>query len=238
MIVHRLLDAFFRTLDTVDAVRDRVDRALGREPRPDPWAVEWPPPGEAFDPSRDGPNADAPGAEPKEPTEAQIAEAARRTGAAPSKTAADKSDKAAKPVAKKAPTKKPGRKKKASSKRKGSVDRSGKDLDSDRADEVTAYVKNNKRTLIDEEKELDGKKVLARVVWALGEAHAAGVDLGLTTNDVSALLSKAADIEVFATNIGRACRDHKELIAESEPDGRSKRYVLTDEGKQAAADLL
>ena len=76
------------------------------------------------------------------------------------------------------------------------------------------------------------------MVWALSEAHAAGVSAGLTTNDVSALLSKAADIEVFATNIGRACRDHKSLIAESEPDGRSKRYILTDEGKKAVAALL
>jgi hypothetical protein len=248
MIVHRLLDAFFRTLDTVDAVRDRVDRALGREPRPDPWAVEWPPPGEAFDPAKEGPNADAPGAEPKEPTEAQIEEAARRTGDAPvakkadraDEAAADKADKPAKakPAAKKSAKKKPGRKKKASSKRKGSVDRSGKDLVSERADTITAYVQDKGRAIIGEDKDLAGKKVLARVVWALGEAHAAGVELGLTTNDVSALLSKAADIEVFATNIGRACRDHKTLIAESEPDGRSKRYVLTDDGKQAAADLL
>ena len=43
MIVHRLLDVFFRTLDAVDIVRDRVDQMLGRQPRPDPWATSWPP---------------------------------------------------------------------------------------------------------------------------------------------------------------------------------------------------
>ncbi|MCP4500344.1 MAG: hypothetical protein GY822_10330, partial [Deltaproteobacteria bacterium] len=41
-MLHRLLDVFFKTLDTVDAARDRLDRVLGKEPRADPWEVKWP----------------------------------------------------------------------------------------------------------------------------------------------------------------------------------------------------
>lgn len=248
MIVHRLLDAFFRTLDAIDAVRDRVDQALGREPRPDPWAVEWPPPGESgpFDdePARAAPAEAAPPRPPPGPDKArdEVPRAApaqaRTAGAAKtatSKAAAPKAAKGDPAVA--AAMKKPGPKKKSASKRKGSVDRSGKDLDSPRARAVVARLRDRGDKVVDEEAELDGKKVLARVVWALAAAEGAGSEKGLTTNDVSALLSLAAGIEVFATNIGRACRDHKELIEESEPDGRSKRYVLTPAGHKAAAAL-
>ena len=42
-IVNRLLDVFFRTLDAVDTARERVDRVLGRAPKPEPWATEWSP---------------------------------------------------------------------------------------------------------------------------------------------------------------------------------------------------
>jgi len=47
----------------------------------------------------------------------------------------------------------------------------------------------------------------------------------------------AGGMEVFATNVARACRDETDLIVESTPDGRSKRYRLTDAGKAAAAGL-
>lgn len=268
MIVHRLLDAFFRTLDTIDAVRDRVDRALGREPRPDPWAVEWPPP--ASDHPTDPvsgyggngvrqdyvPGADEQGAEEpprrttaEAPTPAAKADKKSKpssTSTSPAKSAkaekaekaerAEKAEKSAK--AEKADAKKkPGRKKKSSSKRKGSVDKVGRDLASERADQVTESLRAAKRPVVTEEADLAGKKVLARVVWALSEARAAGLSDGLTTNDISALLSQAAGIEVFATNIGRACRDHHDLIAEGAADGRSKRYVLTPAGEKAATEL-
>ena len=47
MLVHRILDAFFRALDAVDATRERIDRMIGRETRPDPWAQDWKPVPEA-----------------------------------------------------------------------------------------------------------------------------------------------------------------------------------------------
>ena len=248
MIVHKLLDVFFRTLDTIDAVRDRVDRALGREPRPDPWAVTWPPEGaDAEAPRSDAggstreagqsgqgssagakPSADvASGAARSQPKSAPARKTAERK-ATPEKTAAKKTG---------ARKKSPGRKKSANSRRKGSVDRSGKDLGSSRSRAIENKLRDEGGQVICEDSAYAGKKVLARVLWALDAAEKAGSEMGLTNNDSAALLSSAAGIEVFATNIGRACRDHPELITESEPDGRSRRYRLTDAGREAAATL-
>lgn len=240
MIVHRLLDAFFRTLDAVDAVRDRVDRVLGKEPRPDPWAVEWPP-AEPERKERDDEEA------PKRNGATEKASPVSAAKQAPAKSEPKKAEAAPKqPAAKKAPEKKapakkaaakaPAKKSKTAS-RKGSVDRSGKDFDSPRAKAIWEYVRDNRLGVVTEEAMLDGKKVLARVLWALSAAEAAGSELGLTTADASALLHLAARMEVYATNIGRACRDHPELVEESDPDGRSKRYRLTPRGKALAVDI-
>lgn len=233
MIVHRLLDAFFRTLDAVDAVRDRVDRVLGREPRPDPWAVEWPPADverkEAEPPARDETkqNGATQKATPSREPTTEAKKPAKKAAAPKPKPAAEKVEK----------VEKAAKAEKARSSRKGSVDRSGKDFDSPRAKAIWEYVRDNGLGVVTEEAMLDGKKVLARVVWALSAAEAAGSELGLTTADASALLHLAARMEVYATNIGRACRDHEDLIEESEPDGRSKRYRLTPKGKSLAVDI-
>lgn len=266
MLVHRVLDAFFRTLDAVDAARDRVDRILGREPRPDPWAVEWPPPanaeghGESFtDASKEkSPVATESPVEELETAASDSAVAASSTksdrvathsavnakkpiqpAAGAVRTAAgDTKKRAAKQSsAKKAAPKKAASKKSASSKRKGSVDRQGKDFDSPRARAVSDFVRENDFGVVSADAEHNGKKVLARVLWALHAAEEAGSEKGLTSADASALLHLAANIEVFATNLARACRDHSDLIAETEMDGRSKRYKLTSQGKAAALEL-
>jgi hypothetical protein len=110
--------------------------------------------------------------------------------------------------------------------RKGSVDRSGKDLSSPRADAVFAWVQESQHTVLAADAAIDGKKIVARVAWALEAATRASVDGGLTAADVSALLSHAMSIEMFATNVARALREETELFVETVPDGRSKRYTL------------
>jgi hypothetical protein len=40
--VNLALDILFRTLDTIDAVRDRIDDVMGQSAQPEPWAVKWP----------------------------------------------------------------------------------------------------------------------------------------------------------------------------------------------------
>jgi hypothetical protein len=256
MIIHRLLDVFFKTLDTVDAVRDRVDRVRGKAPEPDPWAVDWPPPEsdlprEAADDDDDGreiyeiqpppEGATRIDALKEEAREAREALKAGGDAAEKAKEKAETKSKAAKKTTKKAKKKtttkkKVGAKKKANSKRKGSVDRSGKDYESPRADAVVAHLKSKSGAVLTEDGDYKGKKVLARVLWALGAAGDAGQD-GMTTADISALLHGAAGYEVFATNVGRACRDHGDLIEVASSEGRSKTYRLTSAGKDAAGSL-
>lgn len=249
MIVHRLLDVFFRTLDAVDMVRDRVDRMLGREPRPDPWAVSWPPaPTENRDePKKNGHDASGRQDDARAARGADDGEAASRKQGGAKKTAAaakqgaktkakDKKTGARKDPAD-APKTKPATKKPQAASRKGSVDRSGKDFDSPRARAIHEQLKAEGGVVVTEDAALDGKKVLARVVWALNAANSAGSELGLTAADASALLHLSAGLEVFATNIARTCRDETTYIEESVPDGRSKRYKLTTEGKARAAQL-
>ncbi len=254
MIVHRLLDVFFRTLDAVDMVRDRVDRALGRDPRPDPWAVSWPPAPSSSSsssssssaesaPQRDrasqddrarNDDAEEPRVRDAAPKKAAQPKAKSKTGKGGKKSASSASAPAeAREMAKP----RPGSKKPQAASRKGSVDRSGKDFDSPRARAIYEAIKARGGPVVAEEAGLDGKKVLARVVWALHAAEGAGSELGLTAADASALLHLCAGMEVFATNIARACRDETDLIEESVPDGRSKRYKLTTKGHARAAQL-
>lgn len=236
-IVNRLLDAFFRTLDAVDMARERLDRALGRAPKPEPWAQEWAP---------------APAAPTRKP--ATVVPIREVPLAAPTTTAPSKSDpaRAERPKGKSATKKmrtagtgarprpvskveKQGAGKSAS--RKGSIDRKGSDFDSPRARAIVERLKADRTAVVTGDAAHDGKKVLARVLWALGASERAGSELGLTAADASALLSLATGLEVFATNIARACRDETDLIEESAPDGRSKRYKLTAAGRAAAAKL-
>ncbi len=277
MIVHRILDVVFRTLDTVDAVRAKVGTLLGKEPPP---ASDWPP---VFDgvPPRQGRSVDVDAvkgvyadAEASDAYAARPVEALEgRSGRAAQKTALKKAP-GEKPAGKKAPGKKaaastrpkPAKKaapasssakgdgkpeqadakkadpkkadaKKVGSHRKGSVDRKGVDFDSPRARAVETWLRDHQQAIVAEEAALDGKKTLARVLWAVGAADAAGSEHGLTAADASALLSSSAQLDVFATNVARAFRDESELFNETVPDGRSKRYKLTAAGRARLAEV-
>lgn len=271
MVVNRLLDAFFKTLDVVDAARDRVDNALGRKPRPDPWAVEWPTPpnadedeeakksdlvddDESTDPQRssakkkakanaqdeDAKNksaADADGAKDAPTKKASPKDVGDKASAPKAKKSTTKKTAAKKSAAKKSGEKKPAKKKTTKKSRKGSVDRSGKDFDSARADTVAAQMAKARTPILTEEADYNGKKVLGRVLWALWVAEQSGETEGMTTADVSALLHLTAKMDVYSTNVGRACRDHADLITVGKNDGRSKRYLLTAAGRTAAATI-
>ena len=147
------------------------------------------------------------------------------------KAAPSKLPTAAKKAAKKAAAKK------TISNRKGSVDRQGRDLDSPRATAIAAWIVSSGTAVVTEAADLDGKRTLARVLWALAMAEQAGTADGLTSADTSALLSVAADVEVFSTNVARAFRDEAALFVETSPDGRSKRYALTAAGRARLSEV-
>lgn len=237
-LVNRLLDVFFRTLDVVDAARERVDKALGRQPRPAAWTTEWSPTPEPTTAREVVREARVTTTYTEKPTTSLYTNIPERPAAPPKKKAPAK--KAARKATAKNDSAVPkavkGSKLKAAS-RKGSVDRSGKDFDSPRARAIVERLKADGVGVITEDAALEGKRVLARVLWSLSAADRAGSELGLTAADASALLYMAANVEVFATNVARTCRDETDLIEESEPDGRSKRYKLTAAGKAAAAKL-
>ena len=271
MIVHRLLDAVFRTLDTVDAIRARVDAALTREAQPpsswpavigntrsertsfdvetardiyapttiDTWrgepsqaesATAAPAADEAPATSSPGPVATVPAAQP-----AKVA----KTPAPKAKPAASKAA-ASKAVSSKSTSRKAAKSKKptpAADTRKGSVDRVGKDLDSPRANDIAAWLSAHPLPVVTEDAAVDGKRTVARLLWAVSVAQQAGHDDGLTAADTSALLSSVARVEVFATNVARAFRDERALFVETTIDGRSKRYALTAAGSKRLADV-
>jgi hypothetical protein len=243
MLVHRLLDAVFRTLDTIDAVRARVDALLGKAEAQPP--SQWPTPtpaeaerGRAVTTETPTPAAVDAAASTKRGAKDAATPTARRaapkkkdphvpspkTQAAKSRATRPKRDPAARTSAT------------TSSSRKGSVDRSGKDFDSPRAREIAASIAQTGRPIIAEDADLDGKKTLARVLWAVAAGDDSGVE-GMTAADVSAVLSSVAGIEVFATNVARAFRDEPTLFAEQGADGRSKRYTVTALGKARAAEV-
>ena len=254
MIVHRVLDVVFRTLDTVDAVRAKVGAVLGKvdaQP-PSQWAptVEPPPPAPALD-KQDAvkavyapPSLEVYEAPKDEADEGKVAAKAKKQ--APSATAKKAAEKEPAKKAKASPVAaKPKRATKAekaskppvAASRKGSVDRSGKDFDSPRARAIATWLKDNGAAVVTEDAAVDGKRTVARVLWAVAAAESAGSEQGLTAADTSALLSMATGLEVFATNVARAFRDESDLFVETSPDGRSKRYTLTAAGRARVAEI-
>lgn len=113
----------------------------------------------------------------------------------------------------------------------------GKDLDSPRANEIAAWLTAHPQPIVTEDAAVDGKRTVARLLWAVSIAQQAGHADGLTAADTSALLSSVAHVEVFATNVARAFRDERALFAETNVDGRSKRYTLTAAGQARLADV-
>ena len=222
-VAHKVLDLLFRTLDAVDGVRERLDRRFGRGLAAEDWARDWRPGGEAPPAQRD-PTGDAHQDRPLDPELRPTRSGADTRSARPGRRPAPRqaSEVKAKPKG---------------DGRKGSVDRSGKDLASPRAEAIVSHLKTGAGQVIADDADLSGKKVLARVLWALWAAEASGERDGLTAADTSALLHRAAGVEVFATNVARTCRDEVSLIEASVPDGRIKRYKLNQAGRLRARSL-
>ena len=239
MIVHRILNVVFRTLDAVDAVRARVDSALGKHAE---QPSSWPPQADPVSASRvdlEGEPASDPIASARVEIHAAAPAATMqkekvKKAKTPQKAAAKAAVKPSKPTLRQPA---PGRKKRAGAARKGSVDRKGVDVDSPRARAIQTFLKDNGTGVVTQDASLDSKKTVARVLWAVAVAEAAGSAQGLTAADASALLSCSAGLEVFSTNVARAFRDEHKLFEETVPDGRSKRYKLTAFGRTRAATI-
>ena len=106
------------------------------------------------------------------------------------------------PVAKVPRTAGGSKKKGSGGNRKGSVDKSGKDVDSPRAKAIVENLRGQNIGVITDDAALEGKRVLARVLWALDAADKAGSELGLTAADASANAMFEASSESSRQRIG------------------------------------
>ncbi len=136
-----------------------------------------------------------------------------------------RSEKASKPLAKVTVTKK-----------KTSV-RSGKKISSPFATQMLTEIKNKKMEVVSEAAEINGKKSLAWVVWALGIADETQMQEGISIHDISSLLYHAAKIEIYPINVSRMVHDNNQYIRQVSQDKKTKRYLLTEEGKKLVSVL-
>lgn len=110
--------------------------------------------------------------------------------------------------------------------RKSSI-RPAKEIKSDRAEEILSLI--NKQ---DQQNPLDDKKSLDCLIWALGQAARAQFSDGMSVHDVSALLYRAYNINLYPINISRVLHSNENLIQKASPDSNIKTYILTDAGMQ------
>jgi len=106
-------------------------------------------------------------------------------------------------------------------------------IESPRAEKILANIKVNKLKLIKKGEKIGGKPSLAGLVWALSHAEKSQIDEGISVHDISALLYKAAKIEMYPINISRMVHDNQSLIRQVSQEKRTKRYLLTSKGHNA-----
>ncbi len=135
-------------------------------------------------------------------------------------------------------SKKATSKKSATSKRKGSVDRSGQEIESVAAEKVVQYLKEHNIEISLDDIAYEKKAVVGRVIWCLSSAQKARVRGGLTTKDMAALIYQYFGMDIYPTNLARACRQHSDLFEAGETRNRAKCYVLTAKGKKTAKSLF
>ncbi len=112
--------------------------------------------------------------------------------------------------------------------------RSGKEIESERATKILSDLKAQGKPVIHKNAEVDGKKSLAWVMWALHSAEQAKVEEGISVHDISSLLFHAAKIEIYPINVSRMLHDHEGYIRQVSMEKRTKRYLLTEAGKSLA----
>lgn len=114
--------------------------------------------------------------------------------------------------------------------RKSSI-KPAKEIGSLRADIILQNLTNENLRPVLANDTVDGKKSLAYLIWALGHAEQACVTQGISIHDVSSLLYRACQIELYPINVSRVVYKNPDLIRKVGQEKRTKTYLLTDEGK-------
>jgi hypothetical protein len=114
--------------------------------------------------------------------------------------------------------------------RKSSI-KPAKEIGSLRADVILQKLTDDNLRRVSINDAIDGKKSLAYLIWALGHAEEAKVVDGISIHDVSALLYRACQIELYPINVSRVVYKNPALIRKVGQEKRTKTYLLTDEGQ-------
>jgi hypothetical protein len=222
MVVERVIDLVFRALDAIDAARDRIDAMVARDSQKKP-------PMSAKATSRKPP--------------ADFAKTPASSKSVPKASIQTPRSALKKPTAQKATKAKLEEPKPKSSLKRATVTkpldtaRSGKKIQSNRATQIIDFLKTQNLRVVDENAEVAGKKSLAWVMWALSVADQTQMQDGISVHDVSALLYHAAQIEIYPINVSRMVHDHTQYIRQASQEKRTKRYLLTDEGRKLVLEL-
>lgn len=120
--------------------------------------------------------------------------------------------------------------KKSQKPRKSSI-KPVKELSSPMADKILEMLKVDSCRLVGASDEIEGKKSLAYLLWALGHAERANIAQGISVHDVSALLYRACQIELYPINISRVVYQTP-LVEQVNKEGRTKTYLLSSKGQE------
>ena len=108
---------------------------------------------------------------------------------------------------------------------------------SERADRIYDRLGQNSLKVIHEDAEVAGKKNLAWVMWAFKNAAEAEYKDGISVHDVSALIYRAAKVELYPINVSRVVHNHTDFIRQVSQDKKTKRYLLTEAGTAEVGKL-
>jgi hypothetical protein len=114
--------------------------------------------------------------------------------------------------------------------RKSSI-KPAKEIGSLRADVILQKLKENNLRRVSIDDAIDGKKSLAYLIWALGHAQEAQIQQGISIHDVTALLYRACEIELYPINVSRVVYKNPALVRKAGQEKRTKTYLLTSEGQ-------
>lgn len=110
-------------------------------------------------------------------------------------------------------------------------------IHSERADKIYDRWAQHSLKVIHEDAEVAGKKSLAWVMWAFKNAAEAEYQDGISVHDVSALVYRAAKVELYPINVSRVVHNHTDYIRQVSQDKKTKRYLLTEVGMAEVAKL-
>lgn len=117
------------------------------------------------------------------------------------------------------------------------ISKSFEPIRSDRADKIYDRLAQHSFELMPEDAEIAGKKSLAWVMWAFKTAAESDYKDGISVHDVSALVYRAAKVELYPINVSRVVHNHTDYIKQVSQDKKTKRYLLTEAGLEAISKL-